>query len=101
MPYKQKTPKNFLICYDISCKRRLAKVYRLISSHAIPIQRSVYFATLRAAYMDAIIARLKIIITKEDDVKIYETESLENAHIQGNRSPNIQLFGENGGQIMW
>ncbi|MDO4896861.1 MAG: CRISPR-associated endonuclease Cas2 [Moraxella sp.] len=101
MPYKEQSGKHFLICYDIACKKRLAKVQRLIGNHAIPIQRSVYFATLRVSQMDDIIAQLKPLLTNKDSVNVYETQALEKAEIYGNRSALVRLFGENGDEIHW
>lgn len=101
MPYREQSRQHFLICYDISCKKRLAKVQRLIGNHAIPIQRSVYFATLRVSQMDDIIAQLKPLLTNKDSVNIYETQALEKADIHGSRSSWVRLFGENSDEIYW
>lgn len=52
--------------------------------------------------MDALIAKLeRIIDSHHDDVKVYQTQSLESAFIKGKRSTDIMLFGEEGQQIFW
>lgn len=93
---------NFLICYDIRDKKRLQRLQRLISSHAIQIQYSVYYTTLYRHEMDAIIDKIKPIINAtDDDVRIYVTPPLEKAFIISKRCPDIMLFGENGERFLW
>lgn len=93
---------NFLICYDIRQPKRLQRLQRLISRHAMQVQYSVYYATLYPSEMDNIIAKVqKIIKSSEDDVRIYTTPPLERAFIIGKRCPDVMIFGENGKRFQW
>lgn len=93
---------NFLICYDIKDKKRLQKMYRLISNHALQVQYSVYYATLYKTQMDELIKKIQAIIKpKEDDVRIYITPPLEKAFIISKRCPDVMIFGDKGERLLW
>lgn len=92
---------HFVICYDIKNPRRLQRVQRLVSKHLLQLQHSIYYGTLFPQEMDKLIAKLQKIIANNDDVKVYQTQSLENAFIKGNHSTDIMLFGERGERIFW
>jgi len=67
---------NFLICYDISDKKRLVKVAKSLEKIAIRIQNSVFY------YMDCSIDNIKDIVStleniiniEEDDIRIYKVD---------------------------
>lgn len=65
--------KDFLLCYDISNKKRLTKIAKIIEADAMRIQRSVYFyerATKKE--LNSLIDRvLEILNQKEDDFRVY------------------------------
>ena len=68
----------------------------------LQIQYSIYYGTLFLQDMDALIAKLeRIIDSHHDDVKVFQTHSLESAFIKGKRSTDIMLLGEEGQQIFW
>lgn len=93
---------NFVVCYDIKDPKRLKKVHRLISKELLQIQYSIYYGILSLQDMDALIGKLeRIIDSHHDDVKVYQTQSLESAFIKGKRSTDIMLLGEEGQQIFW
>ena len=93
---------NFLICYDIRHPKRLHRLGRLISNHAMQVQYSVYYTTLYPSQMNSLIKTIKKIIKpSEDDVRIYVTPPLERAFIIGKRCPDIMMFGENGDKMQW
>jgi len=65
---------NFIICYDISDEKRLAKIAKITEKEAFRIQRSIYL------YPDATIDELSRLVKKiidkidrnKDDVRIYK-----------------------------
>ena len=65
--------KDFLISYDISNKKRLTKIAKIIESQTIRIQRSVYFyEQVTQKELNALIAEvLKFLDEKADDLRIY------------------------------
>jgi CRISPR-associated protein Cas2 len=65
--------KDFLICYDISDKKRLAKISKIIEKEALRIQRSVYFYPQASKIeLDNLIERvLKVLDKNRDDLRIY------------------------------
>lgn len=70
MPASRHVP--WLVCYDISDPKRLARVHRTVSKDAVPLQYSVYFtiATRRtvASFLDRV---AKQIDPARDDLRAY------------------------------
>ncbi len=70
MPYRHKKP--CLICYDISDPRRLQKLHRYLLKHALPVQYSVFYASLTTNELGLIKDGINLIIEpREDDIRIY------------------------------
>lgn len=65
--------KDFLICYDISDKKRLSKIAKILEREAMRIQRSVYFyeKATKKELNELIDNILKIFNKKEDELAIY------------------------------
>jgi len=65
--------KNFLLCYDISDKKRLTKIAKIIEAESIRIQRSVYFyEKVTKKELNSLIDRvLAILDEKADDFRVY------------------------------
>lgn len=63
--------RRWLIAYDIRCKRRLARVHRLVSKQALPLQYSVFCARLSRSQAHALAAELEELIAPVDDVRLY------------------------------
>lgn len=65
--------KDFLICYDISDKKRLAKIGRKVEKKAFRIQKSVYLFdnATKDEIANLIDDILKIFDKKYDDLRIY------------------------------
>ena len=65
--------KDFLICYDISDKKRLSKIAKITEANAMRIQRSIYFyENISKRELDILIDEiLKILDKKCDDFRIY------------------------------
>ncbi len=67
---------NYLICYDISDERRLARVFRCLKRQGLHIQYSVFYCRLTWQELLQLKDRLHRLIEKrEDDVRIYPLPS--------------------------
>jgi CRISPR-associated protein Cas2 len=63
---------SWLIAYDISHPRRLARVFKFLKREGIPIQYSVFSVDASNAKMSALMAHLATLIDeREDDVRAY------------------------------
>ena len=68
----QHAPARWLVTYDISDRRKLARVHRLLKKEGVPIQYSVFFVHASAAKMARLMVELgKLIDPKADDVRAY------------------------------
>jgi CRISPR-associated protein Cas2 len=77
---------HYLVCYDISSPKRLAKVHRRILAYAIFVQFSVYYLEGSQRQLNELLAELSIVINEaEDDVRAYAVAPLKDA-IQLGRS---------------
>ena len=64
--------KPYLIAYDISDKKRLQRVHRLLKSQAIALQYSVFIAVMNAAECAELTQALEALIDKKaDDIRLY------------------------------
>jgi CRISPR-associated protein Cas2 len=65
-------PGDFLIAYDITSPRRLAKMHRYLCQVAVPIEFSVFFASEDARRIQAILAEAaELIDPATDDLRCY------------------------------
>ena len=61
-----------IICYDITCPRRLARIHRLLKKQALPIQYSVFLFTGTPLQLERCLAQLEHIMDKRyDDIRAY------------------------------
>ena len=61
-----------IICYDITCPRRLARIHRLLKKQALPLQYSVFLFTGTALQLDRCLAQLERLMDKRhDDIRAY------------------------------
>ena len=64
--------RSWIIAYDISDPKRLARVYRLMLKRGIPQQRSVFRATITTSEARKLLAELaRLINIVADDVRLY------------------------------
>jgi len=65
--------KDYLLCYDISDKKRLVKIAKIIEADAMRIQRSVYFyEKVSKKELTKLIDRVVAILDeKADDFRVY------------------------------
>jgi len=63
---------QWLVTYDISNPKRLARVFKYLKKEGVPIQYSVFAVSASTSEMGAIMAGVaKLIHTKQDDVRAY------------------------------
>lgn len=65
--------RDFLICYDISDEKRLAKIGKRVEKRALRIQKSIYlFDNAAKDELKILIEEImKIFNEKEDDLRVY------------------------------
>ena len=87
----------FIIAYDITERKRLQRLQRLISNQFLQLQYSVYYGSMTRKRMDAFITAMqKIIDSSDDDLRVYEVEPLEHSFVIGKRDDEIMLFSDIG-----
>ena len=65
-------PAQWIVCYDMAERRRLARVFKLLKGHGIPLQRSVFLVHASALSMAQLRTQLASLLdAKEDDVRAY------------------------------
>jgi CRISPR-associated protein Cas2 len=63
---------DFLIAYDITCPRRLARMHRYLTKVAVPIEYSVFFVTGEIGWiMDILAEAANMIDKRSDDLRCY------------------------------
>lgn len=73
--------RRYLICYDIACNKRLARLARFCCKHATRLQYSVYEAQFTLTVLRQFESGLREVINgRADDVRIYGVH--ENREIQ-------------------
>jgi len=88
--------KYYIIAYDISDKKRLRKVHRLIKEYAMSLQYSVFIAPFSSCLMAEMIIRLKDVIKlSQDDIRIYPLSDSYKPEIYGNRKLPNGIFLNN------
>lgn len=69
-------PGEFLIAYDITCPRRLARLHRYLATVAVPIEYSVFFATGTVNWLVGVLTEAATLIDKgSDDLRCYPLPS--------------------------
>jgi len=58
---------QWLVCYDVTDPRRLARVFKCLRGHGIPIQKSVFLVDASQAQMAALAQRLAELIDATQD----------------------------------
>ncbi|WP_292975829.1 CRISPR-associated endonuclease Cas2 [Nitrosomonas sp.] len=67
---------DFVICYDISHPRRLARLYRYLLKHAVPLQYSVFLFNGDDRQLECCMQKaIELIDEKEDDLRVYPLPS--------------------------
>ncbi|MEW6214073.1 MAG: CRISPR-associated endonuclease Cas2 [Nitrospirota bacterium] len=89
---------NYLICYDITEPRRLARVYKFIKGRGLHIQYSVFHCSLTWPNLMELKEKLnRLIDEEEDDIRIYPLPCEEKVIVMGcgDRVPDgVEIFIE-------
>ncbi len=69
--------KDFLVCYDISDKKRLQKIGKIVEKRALRIQKSIYLfdKATKDELTELIENVMKVFDEKKDDLRIYEIKN--------------------------
>lgn len=63
---------SWLVTYDVSHPRRLARVFKYLKREGIPVQYSVFSVDASNSRMEALMFQISMLIDpKEDDVRAY------------------------------
>lgn len=76
--------RNWLLCYDIRCPKRLARVHRICRRYGVAVQYSVFYLELASHELEWLETELNSVIdTNCDDIRIYPVTGLDRALILG------------------
>lgn len=77
-------PARWLVTYDIAEHRRLARVFKLLKKHGVPVQYSVFYVDASSAKMAILMTALAKLIDKHaDDVRAYRIPQSPWIHTMG------------------
>jgi len=87
---------DFIICYDISSKKRLQKIAKTLEKASIRIQKSIFFYPQATNYdVKTLVAKLNSIIDPiQDDVRIYHIDILKSINLNNAislKNPNLLI----------
>lgn len=87
---------NFIVCYDISDKKRLRKIAKFLEKVSIRIQKSIfYYPNATSHEIKTLITNLsKLLNENEDDIRIYQVDILKSINLNGAislKTPNTIL----------
>jgi CRISPR-associated protein Cas2 len=74
---------DYIVCYDISNPKRLAKVAKKLLNVSIRIQKSVYFCPdMGTIELEYLIDSITSIIDKDqDDIRVYKIDKAKSIHL--------------------
>lgn len=62
---------RYLVSYDITDKRRLSRIHKILVSWGLPLQKSVFIVD-QGTQIDLLIQKLeKVMDLREDDIRLY------------------------------
>lgn len=62
---------RYLVSYDITDKRRLSRIHKILVSWGLPLQQSVFIVD-QGTQIDLLIQKLeKVMDLREDDIRLY------------------------------
>lgn len=63
---------QWLVTYDIADKRRLTRVFKLLTKNGVPVQYSVFIVSANRTMIGSLMAKIASLIDrKDDDVRAY------------------------------
>ncbi len=60
-----------LIMYDIGCDKKRRRVEKLLSSHGVRVNYSVFELDVTRSVLDRVVGRLAELTSKEDNIRVY------------------------------
>ncbi len=64
--------REYIICYDITCPRRLGRIHRVLKQYALPLQYSVFFFSGTESQLHHCLASLEALMNEHsDDIRAY------------------------------
>jgi len=88
-----KSPGWYMIVYDISDKKRLNKIYRIIKKHGLYAQKSVYFYYGNEKQVNILLNKIaKIMNLIEDDLRAYPVSSPSDIWTTGGVIENFPII---------
>ena len=92
---------HWVCTYDICDPKRLIKIHRLLCMLGVSINYSVFYLYLSPRQFEQLSLKLKELVHREDDVRLYRAASLQSATIIGELSPNgISLLNSQGHSVL-
>jgi CRISPR-associated protein Cas2 len=90
------TAVDWIVCYDMADRKRLARVFKLLKANGLPLQRSVFLVHVSSAGMAQLQAQLNSLINpQQDDVRVYRLPQGGYRVVLGNSLiPQGMLLGE-------
>lgn len=74
----------YVLCYDIRDPKRLKKLHRHVSKHAVALQYSV-FLILHAKQAHKLFKQASHFVKPEDDIRMYKIKSRQSLWLFGNK----------------
>lgn len=62
-----RSPRLYLVCYDISDDKRLRRIYKLMRGYGDPVQYSIFRCALTPIRVAELVGRVEEIIHHDDD----------------------------------
>lgn len=95
-------PRLYLVCYDITEPKRLARIHRFLREQGLPVQYSVFAAEMTARALDRVLDGLgSRIDPRTDDVRIYPLPSrLERIGLGVQYFPEDLMLLDNGVDLL-
>jgi CRISPR-associated protein Cas2 len=79
-----KTALDWIVCYDMADRRRLARIFKLLKTQGVPLQYSVFLVHASALEIEQLEEKiLRLINREEDDVRAYRIPHLNQKVVLG------------------
>ncbi len=92
-------PGWYMMAYDITDPKRLAKVYRILKKEGILVQKSVFFVKGTEQRIEKLLDRLATVIrAREDDIRAYPVTHPRDVWTTGGPLSSFPLVQPGGGK---
>lgn len=94
--------KSWIVAYDVSDPKRLARLHRLLRRHALPLQFSLFLAHADDTGVRALMQKIAPLIDlREDDVRAYRVPARLEVSMLGRHSGHEDVALLGGGFAPW